>query len=343
MSTLRSGTADAAGTNHTRLLVITRTKEEDVSWIEKELPGYETAIYVADDQNATLHPPKNKGHEVMVYLTYIIDNYDNLSDVTLFMHAHRFSGHNNELFGHDAVQTIKRLSTGRVIREGYVNLRCSWTPGCPDWMHPRMMEEDIMKQEQFLLGQSWSEIFPMNDLPEVLAQPCCAQFALSKERIQSVPRARFVFYRNWLMRTPISDYISGRIWEYIWHFVFTGQNIVCPAMHVCYCDAYGLCLGGKADLDEYFELLGQRQKYKKELRGWDEKLKVADDATTAGFANEAVQLEIQDPHHRTFLTQKLDAITEELDKRKNAALIRGEDPRIRAEEAGRDWNLGDGF
>ena len=60
-----------------------------MEWLEKEIPDQPTAIYVVDDPYAPLHPPKNKGHEVMVYLTYIIDHYDELADVTMFMHAHQ--------------------------------------------------------------------------------------------------------------------------------------------------------------------------------------------------------------------------------------------------------------
>lgn len=58
--------------------------------------------------------------EVMVYLSYIIENYDKLADVNIFMHAHRLAWHNNELLDHDAVQVIARLSAERVQREGYV-------------------------------------------------------------------------------------------------------------------------------------------------------------------------------------------------------------------------------
>lgn len=85
----RPGSALPGSHNYTSTLVIARTKEEDMEWLEKEIPDQPTAIYVVDDPSAPLHPPKNKGHEVMVYLTYIIDHYDELADVTMFMHAHQ--------------------------------------------------------------------------------------------------------------------------------------------------------------------------------------------------------------------------------------------------------------
>ena len=87
-------------------------------------------------------------------------------------------------------------------------------------------------------------------MPKVLAQPCCAQFAISKGRILSIPLKRFIAYRDWLLRTPLSDYISGRVWEYIWQFVFTGNHTVCPMMHICYCDGYGFCFGGEKAIQQ---------------------------------------------------------------------------------------------
>jgi hypothetical protein len=72
----------------------------------------------------------------MICLTYIIDFYSNLSDINISMHAHQDAWHNDELLDHDSVKIISRLSSERVQREGYMNLRCNWEPGCPSWMHP---------------------------------------------------------------------------------------------------------------------------------------------------------------------------------------------------------------
>lgn len=88
--------------NFTSTLIIAKTKHENVNWILEKMPEQQTAVYVADDPSAPLHPPKNKGHEVMVYLSWIIDNYDNLPDVAIFMHAHQLSWHNDEILGNDA-------------------------------------------------------------------------------------------------------------------------------------------------------------------------------------------------------------------------------------------------
>ncbi|KAK5147328.1 hypothetical protein LTR32_001217 [Rachicladosporium monterosium] len=195
------GATKPPGSNYTKCLIVPRLKTEDASWIDNELgdlldTGELTkAIYVADDRSAALHPPANKGHEVVVYLSYIIDSYDALADVNLFMHFHRFAWHNNELLDTDAAAMVRHLSPERVVRDGYMNLRCHWDPGCPAWLHPGALERDPEKMEEVLVAEAWAELFPLDPIPGVLAQACCAQFAVSRERIRELPRQRRERYR----------------------------------------------------------------------------------------------------------------------------------------------------
>jgi hypothetical protein len=252
-SSSHHGVAKPPGSQYSRCLVVPRLMDDDVSWIAKELPEIDAAIYVANDPSAPLHPPRNRGHEVMIYLTYIIDHYYNLPDIIIFMHAHRWTHHNIELLGHDSAEMVRRLNSDYVAYEGYVNMRCQWYPGCPEWLHPRDTREILAKQEQVVLAKSLYELFPSEPLPEVLGQACCAQFALSKERVLSIPLSRFIFYRDWVLRTPLSDYVSGRIWEYLWQLLFTRNSVHCPSEETCHCQGFGICSGGNTGNKEYKE------------------------------------------------------------------------------------------
>jgi hypothetical protein len=332
----RPGTVKAIGEVYTKTLVVPRTTEEDVGWIEENFggnPNFRQAIYTVDDVSSTLHPPRNKGHEVMVYLSYIIDHYDNLSDVNMFMHSHRWGWHNNDLLGQDAVEMISRLSSERVQREGFMNMRCMWEPGCPAWMHPGTVEEDINKQEETMLAKSWSEIFPLDPIPLVLAQPCCAQFAISRDRIRSLPLARYVFYRDWLLRTSLSDYISGRVWEYVWQFVFTGHNVVCPKEHICYCDGFGVCFGGEQEYGNFNAKMKERVLLEDELRRWQE-LKTEADETGGPGPEVGKNMELQG---------RIEGLGAWCEERKKQAKEHGDVAMNRALEAGREWKDGDGF
>jgi hypothetical protein len=332
--------------NWTTVLVITKTKEEDVSWMDEKLPDTESfkkAIYVADDPTAPLHPPKNKGHEVMVYLSWIIDNYDSLPDVAVFMHAHERTWHNDDILNNNAADLVRRLSRPRVWREGYVNMRCSWHPGCPDWMHPGETQLDVYKQEEVLLAKSWSELFPLDPVPSVLAQPCCAQFALSRERIHAKPHSLYVWYRNWLLSTKLPDFLSGRIWEYVWQFVFTGDNIYCPKENVCFCDQFGSCFGGDHEYDEFMKVKNELGDRHNDLNHWEEMKKAIEKATEEGRLDEAAQLDVPEPGKDEEYKKEIERLSPIVDRLKDEAVERGKDPKNRAKEAGREWHEGDGY
>ncbi|OAX81208.1 hypothetical protein ACJ72_04456, partial [Emergomyces africanus] len=267
---------DATSTPHNinRTLVIASLFNEDTSWasaLSANDPTLTTAIYQVNNpyyNNATiaapyLQVPQNKGHEVMVYLTYIIDTYSNLPDVAIFMHSHETSWHSND-FLPTATMTVKRLSIAKVLREGYVNLRCHRRPGCPDYLHPinpadnttNSKENLEIKPEAAVMGKAWVEIFPTTPIPRVLSQPCCSQFAVSGARLRSVPLERYVWFREWLLATPLSDALSGRVWEYLWQFVLAGVHEYCPDEYSCYCETYGVCFGegGREEYLRYYKL-----------------------------------------------------------------------------------------
>ena len=257
------GTPKPLGSEYTKNLVVARTRMENVSWIEQELPDWKPIVYVADDPKAPLHPPQNKGNEVMIYLSYCIEYYDQLPDVSLFIHAHRNSWHNDDVFGGDTAKTIRHLSLDRVAQEGYVNIRCKPNPGCPGWILPGI--QDWEKPEQAPLGRAWSELFPEAPLPSVLGQPCCAQFALTRDRIRTIPRSRFIYFRDWLLQTDATNEISGKMWEYLWQYVFTGNTVFCSEEIVCLCDMYGVCFSDVDELQRSHDVKEEKDKLQEEL------------------------------------------------------------------------------
>ncbi|KAI9863973.1 MAG: hypothetical protein M1824_006011 [Vezdaea acicularis] len=319
------------GSNYSRTLVIGRLKEQDVSWVDA-IPNLNKAIYVVDDPTAPLHPPKNKGREATVYLSYIIDNYDSLPDVVLFFHAHQTAWHNNILLNLDSQLTIRRLSSERVVRTGYFPARCHRDPGCPDWIHLDRPEADYddfkRKEERYFTSKIWTELHPLDPVPPALSQPCCAQFAVSRERIRSNPVSRYVMYRDWLMRTTLDDEMSGRVMEYIWQYIFTGFPEFCPVQHTCYCDGYGICFGSEANLAAWLDKLHRRDALDKELREWTE----AKEKAEKGEGQMP-----EEPKDQT-LPDIIKTLNEELEIERGNAYTAGRDPAIRAAAAGRAFS-----
>jgi hypothetical protein len=347
------GKTKPAGSNYTRCLVVASLKNEDTTWVNAHLVDLQDAgllapaVYVVDDSKAKFRVPKNKGHEAMVYLTYIIDHYDSLPDVSIFMHAERHTWHNDELLERDAVEMIQRLSPERVTRDGYMNLRCHWEPGCPSWLRPSIVSEDPGKAEQLVIAQYWRQLFPEDPLPEVLAQPCCAQFAVSRDRIHELPKERYTFLREWLLSTDLSDYLSGRVFEYTWQFIFTKSPVSCPSMSICYCDGYGICFGSPKEFDYWFELRYKRNEYVEAVRLWQRMLDHPPGMISLGGPGTRPLLgelaNIPDREKIREAQKLVNRLTAEMDGLLAKAVVAGESPRQRALEAGREWRDGNGF
>ncbi|KAF1931757.1 uncharacterized protein M421DRAFT_417514 [Didymella exigua CBS 183.55] len=324
------GVPKPAGTNYTFKIVVPKTTKEDLAWMQEEIPHAPLVIYEVDNEKAEHKVPKNKGREAMVYLSYIIDHYDDLPDTTLFMHAHRHAWHNNQLMGLDAAQIVDRLNHDRVARLGYMNVRCHHDPGCPDWIHMDRPGGDFdffHKPEEIYWRKSiWEEIHPGAPIPPSLSGICCAQFAVSRDRIRQVPVERFIHYRKWLLTTGMDDQFSGRIFEYIWHYIFTGHEVYCPAMNTCYCDGYGICFGGRQKFDDYIKKQDDRNDKWTKL---DEFNRRADKAKEEGKDPEFTA---EEKLTKDTLRKTVNEMDVELNKLREDARKRGEDPKLRAEE-----------
>ena len=316
--------------SYSRMLVMGRLMEEDITWVEEELFDINRTVYVVDDESPENknRVPANKGHEAMVYLTYIIDHYDELADATLFFHPHKYTWHNNILLDLDQSKTIRRLNPAHVVRKGYMPARCHHDPGCPDWLHVDRPEAewDLIKkgEEQHFTSKVWRELHPFAPIPPSISAPCCAQFAVSRERIHAQPRSEYIRYRDWLLWTSLTDNVSGRIMEYTWQYIFTGEADFCPSQAECYCDGYGVCFGGPGEkgLDHWLDTLKEREH-------WD---KVAANLTDEGNGSEAMNARAE-----------ANRINNELNRMTEEANDRGKDPKNRAVDCGRPWHDGDGF
>ncbi|KAE8334824.1 hypothetical protein BDV24DRAFT_169818 [Aspergillus arachidicola] len=206
-----------------RVIVVGKTKKDDTEWVVNDLADWQHAIYAVDDPEALLRVAKNKGKEANVYLQYIIDHYDELPQTMVFLHSHR-DGYpkawHTEFSDHSNVRTIRMLRTDVVQRNGYVNLRCNPRPGCPDEIRPSRGPSEKKRLPEEAFPDAWKAFFGDTDVPEVIATPCCAQFAVSKEQVLQRPLGSYVRYHKWLMETDLPDDVSGRVMEYMWHIIF---------------------------------------------------------------------------------------------------------------------------
>lgn len=174
--------------------------------------------------------------------SYIIDNYSNLPLTTVFIHSLQFQWHNDDS-NKDGATVLSRLQIPYVQQEGYVSLRCAWSLGCPSEIHTNQKKYDFPETTTF--RTAFSEIFPeraaLNDIPDVIGAGCCAQFALSRNKILERPKEDYERLRRWIMETELEDSVSGRIVEYSWHMWFGKPDVNCPDAGTCYCNVFGMC------------------------------------------------------------------------------------------------------
>lgn len=180
---------------------------------------WERFIYIVDNKKSLLHTPKNKGHEGMAYLTYIIENYESLAGIVAFVHSHRDAWHTGDQDMSNP-EALKLLRRSFVRQQGYVNLRCRWNPGCPSGVQIHQEKSKELSSYEAVFEDSWKLIFQNSDVPEVVGSGCCAQFAVSKQRIRARSHGFYVHLRKWLLNTNLDDATSGRVMEYLWHIIF---------------------------------------------------------------------------------------------------------------------------
>lgn len=218
-----------------KALVVASTTKEDTTWLS-EIPSSLNWTINHYRVDAPLSPalsvPSRKGNEAMVYLTYIIDNYDALPDVIFFHHGHPRAWHQKL----SSAEEVSRLRAEYVLKAGYASARC--LPGCENVVSleggepasnmaalPLLSRRDrlVTLLENFLEPARFPEL--EGTVPKQLAAPCCAQFAVSRARVLRREKEWWVKLRGWLIEAPLPSMNSGRLMEHLWH-VFFGVEAV---------------------------------------------------------------------------------------------------------------------
>jgi hypothetical protein len=150
--------------------------------------------------------------------SFIIDNYNDLPDNIFFIHPNRYQWHNDDP-DYDGLPMLRHFQLPYLEQQGYVNIRCAWSLGCPSEIKP--LEEEGEHRAAVHAGGDYKKafevLFPNQHVPEVVGVSCCAQFAVTKEKVKEKPRLEYERLREWLLETELKDSISGRVFEYSWH------------------------------------------------------------------------------------------------------------------------------
>lgn len=188
---------------------------------------YEYDIRRPNHEDPRLRFPASKGHEAMIYLSFIINNYERLPWASVFIHGHPEAWHQEDT----ADRLIKNLNRVELARQGYISLRCDWYPSCPAEMRPVHHDAIVWGPEyqskgtEAAIAGNWKLLFPHEKLPETIASPCCAQFAVTRQAIVKRPKEDYERMRRWILNSLLEDELSGRVMEKLWAYIFTGEAV----------------------------------------------------------------------------------------------------------------------
>jgi hypothetical protein len=176
--------------------------KEDLEWIK----NIKYPVQVISKNMYNPEEPPNKGSEASSYLEYIIKNYDNLTNITVFVHGHRNSYHHNE----NMDEKINRIS----FNAAYMNINEGPMYGVgPD----ELILSLLPTFGELLIGE------PIK--PQSLWFRGSAQFYVHIDLIKRHPKEKYIALHKYLMDSPHHSYYTGRLFEYTWHLLFTGLYV----------------------------------------------------------------------------------------------------------------------
>lgn len=256
-----TSSAEPTPTAYTKGVVMGRLNEDkfNTDWVNELPSDWTSYIYIVDlepgaNSSTGYRTKMNRAHEAMPYLTYILEHYPSFPDIVAFVHPHRGgkgahdSAWHTDVPHNDAVTMLSLLRAETVAARGYVNLRCiDVLPGCPDEIQPWRDPPDVEKTAEHVFPYYYASMFNLTLAQvkaeaSVVAQACCAQFAVSKEQILARPREEYEHFVRFLENTVQDgheDETAGRVMEYMWHIIFGRDKVFCPRQVDCYCDVYG--------------------------------------------------------------------------------------------------------
>jgi len=152
---------------------------------------------------------ENIGREGHTYLTYIIENYDNLSDVNVFIQDDFY----NHLFNLDYFKNNFEQNKNN----DFYQFPCSWRGGIGAAPYNRTVVDGYL---DLSLGKNYevkhfSEMFNLN-LPKVYSTETCAHFLVSKKTILKHEKEFYKKILDWLLL----DEINGFTLEHTWKLLF---------------------------------------------------------------------------------------------------------------------------
>jgi hypothetical protein len=191
-------------------IVVSRYKK-NVDFVYRINNGNNTNVFIYDKETPEnpLNIPVNKGNEASVYLKYIIDNYDNLTDFTFFIHDEEYAWHHTG-------SLVDKFDEAILSNKMYYNIndKCKWD------------KTNLIGNQIYIKLLQWyndhiEKYIPIDKVPNnsdfIYGHFGSAQFLVHKDLIRNLPKEFYKDIYDWIITTNLPNSISGRFLEWTWH------------------------------------------------------------------------------------------------------------------------------
>lgn len=185
--------------------VVSRYRK-NTDWVYKLKNINKYYIYDKEISSSEFNIPVNKGNEASVYLKYIVDNYENLSDFTFFIHDDEYAWHHKGSIINLFDEAVSSNELYYNINEGCILGSIVSNPRYNDILvwYNTYIEKYIPLHS--LPNKDWTQDYRGS-----------AQFLVHKSLITNLP---LEFYKNlydWIITTDMSNWVSATFLEWTWH------------------------------------------------------------------------------------------------------------------------------
>jgi hypothetical protein len=176
----------------------------------------------------------NRGRVASAYLTYIIENYNNLPKVVVFLDIVSNEQKIETAPIYNKEQVIQGLQDSILDKSRFVNLRCLARIGCQSELLPLQMPKNEFKTAEVVMQSAWTEIFQNKTaVPKRLAAPQGADFAVSRQAIMTHSLNDYQRLWEWINKTKMDDDTAGIVLEHVWHVFFGHEPDYCSELSKC--------------------------------------------------------------------------------------------------------------
>jgi hypothetical protein len=199
--------------------VVVSTFQKNTDWTDKfDKTKFNVIKYTKDPQlpETDTNIPINRGNEASAYLKHIVDNYENLSDKTVFLHDEEYSWHHKG-------SIVNKVNENTNVT--YVNLNSSLTGSMLTHKHFKEIINDYYKPclEKYIgphtLYGDWTK-----------GRLGCAQFVIDKSIILKNPKQMYIDLYNWILSSSFGEKVGERnieakFMEWTWDLIFISDQL----------------------------------------------------------------------------------------------------------------------